>query len=65
MAAGIVVSAQICRLDNFASGGQTKFFDGKIAALGSPEDLKASYGAADMDEVFRTIVGRAGKEDRK
>ena len=30
MAAGIVVSAQICRLDNFASGGQTKFFDGKI-----------------------------------
>ncbi len=39
--------------------------DGKIAALGSPEDLKASYGAADMDEVFRTIVGRAGKEDRK
>ncbi len=37
--------------------------DGKIAALGSPEKLKDAYRAENMDEVFRIIVGRSGKED--
>ena len=33
--------------------------DGRIEALGSPSDLKARYGAADMDGVFTKIAGRA------
>ena len=36
--------------------------DGKIAALDSPERLKAAYRAASMDEVFRIIAGRNAGE---
>ncbi len=32
--------------------------DGRIAALDTPDSLKAEYGAENMDEVFRIIVGR-------
>ena len=32
--------------------------DGRIAALDTPDSLKAEYGAEKMDEVFRIIVGR-------
>lgn len=39
--------------------------DGRIAALDSPERLKEMYRAENMDEVFRTIVGRSGKEDSR
>ena len=38
--------------------------DGKIAALDSPENLKARFSAGNMDEVFRIIAGRAEREDR-
>lgn len=37
--------------------------DGKIAAMDSPAGLKESYGARDMDEVFRTVAGRAEREE--
>lgn len=37
--------------------------DGKIAAMDSPDRLKSSYNAENMDEVFRIIAGRAGRED--
>ena len=33
--------------------------DGRIEAIGSPKDLKAAYGAAIMDMVFRTLAGHA------
>ncbi len=33
--------------------------DGRIEAIGSPKDLKAAYGAANMDMVFRTLAGHA------
>jgi hypothetical protein len=33
--------------------------------LDSPERLKEMYRAENMDEVFRTIVGRSGKEDSR
>ncbi len=36
--------------------------DGKIAAMDSPDRLKSSYNAENMDEVFRIIAGRAGRE---
>lgn len=36
--------------------------DGRIEALGSPAELKSRYGAADMDEVFTLIAGRAERE---
>lgn len=39
--------------------------DGRIAALDSPERLKEMFRAENMDEVFRTIVGRSGKEDSR
>lgn len=39
--------------------------DGRVAALDSPERLKEMYRAENMDEVFRTIVGRSGKEDSR
>ena len=39
--------------------------DGRIAALDSPERLKEMYRAENMDEVFRTIVGRSGEEDSR
>lgn len=33
--------------------------DGRIEAIGSPKDLKAAYGAANMDMVFRILAGHA------
>ena len=36
--------------------------DGRIAAMDTPEKLKAGYGAENMDEVFRLIAGRNKKE---
>ena len=33
--------------------------DGRIETIGSPKDLKAAYGAANMDMVFRTLAGHA------
>lgn len=36
--------------------------DGKIGDLASPGELKSKYGAADMDQVFTTIAGRAERE---
>ena len=36
--------------------------DGKIAAMDSPDRLKSAYNAENMDEVFRIIAGRAGRE---
>ena len=36
--------------------------DGKIAAMDSPDRLKSVYHAENMDEVFRIIAGRAGRE---
>lgn len=36
--------------------------DGRIEALGSPAELKAKYGASDMDGVFTLIAGRAERE---
>ena len=33
--------------------------DGRIEALGSPAELKETYGAKDMDGVFTKIAGRA------
>ena len=38
--------------------------DGKIAALDAPSALKDRFGAASMDEVFRTVAGRAEREDQ-
>lgn len=37
--------------------------DGKIAAMGSPDRLKAEYGAGNMDAVFRIVAGRAEREE--
>ena len=37
--------------------------DGRIAALGSPASLKREYSGADMDEVFRTVAGRAERRE--
>ena len=37
--------------------------DGRIAALDSPDILKTEYHARNMDEVFRIIAGRAGREE--
>ena len=37
--------------------------DGRIATLGSPESLKREYSGADMDEVFRTVAGRAERRE--
>ena len=37
--------------------------DGKIAAMDSPAGLKEIYGARNMDEVFRTVAGRAEREE--
>lgn len=37
--------------------------DGKIAALDSPDMLKKKCNAENMDEVFRIIAGRAGREE--
>ncbi len=36
--------------------------DGRIEALDSPANLKAVYGARNMDEVFTKIAGRAQRE---
>lgn len=36
--------------------------DGRIEAIDSPMVLKKRYGASNMDEVFRTIAGRALRE---
>lgn len=33
--------------------------DGRIEAIGSPKVLKAAYGAANMDMVFRALAGHA------
>lgn len=37
--------------------------DGRIAAFGSPESLKREYSSASMDEVFRTVAGRAERRE--
>ena len=37
--------------------------DGRIAALDSPAGLKRTYGAADMDGVFRILAGRAVRKE--
>ena len=37
--------------------------DGKIAALDSPAALKSRYGAATMDEVFRTVAKDATRDE--
>lgn len=37
--------------------------DGRIAALDSPDRLKSEFHAGNMDEVFRIIAGRAGREE--
>lgn len=37
--------------------------DGRIAAMDTPGRLKEKYGAADMDEVFRIVAGRAKREE--
>ena len=37
--------------------------DGRIAAMDSPAGLKESLAARDMDEVFRTVAGRAVREE--
>lgn len=37
-------------------GRVSMMVDGKIAALGSPSDLKDNFGAGNMDEVFRQIA---------
>ena len=36
--------------------------DGRIAAMDTPGRLKEKYGAANMDEVFRIVAGRAERE---
>lgn len=36
--------------------------DGRIEAIGSPAQLKESYDAKDMDEVFTKIAGRAERQ---
>ena len=38
--------------------------DGKIAAMGSPAELKSEFSAGCMDSVFRIVAGRAEREDR-
>jgi ABC-2 type transport system ATP-binding protein len=35
---------------------------GKLIALGSPSDLKARYGARDLEDVFITLTGRRIRE---
>ncbi len=37
--------------------------DGRIEALDSPAGLKAAFGAENMDEVFRTVAGRAQRSE--
>lgn len=37
--------------------------DGRIAAMDTPGRLKEKYGAANMDEVFRIVAGRAEWEE--
>ncbi|MBO8447807.1 MAG: ABC transporter ATP-binding protein [Bacteroidetes bacterium] len=37
--------------------------DGRIAAMETPGRLKEKYGAANMDEVFRIVAGRAEREE--
>lgn len=37
--------------------------DGQIAALDSPANLKAQYGAKSMDEVFQILARRATREE--
>jgi ABC-2 type transport system ATP-binding protein len=37
--------------------------DGKIEALDSPQELKKQFGAASMDEVFRTLARSAKRGD--
>lgn len=37
--------------------------DGRIAAMDTPGRLKEKYGAANMDEVFRIVAGRAEREE--
>ena len=37
--------------------------DGRIAAMGTPDSLKREYAADSMDKVFRTVAGRAEREE--
>lgn len=37
--------------------------DGRIAALGTPSGLKLEFSAGNMDEVFRTVAGRAERTE--
>lgn len=37
--------------------------DGKIAAMGSPAELKSEFSADCMDRVFRIVAGRAEREE--
>lgn len=37
--------------------------DGKIAAMGSPAELKSEFSADRMDRVFRIVAGRAEREE--
>ena len=37
--------------------------DGRIAAMGTPDSLKREYTADSMDKVFRTVAGRAEREE--
>lgn len=37
--------------------------DGRIEALGSPEELKTRFGADDMDSVFRTLARKAERAE--
>ncbi|HIZ86820.1 MAG TPA: ABC transporter ATP-binding protein [Candidatus Coprenecus pullistercoris] len=37
--------------------------DGRIEALDAPSELKRCYGAANMDEVFRILAGKAQREE--
>lgn len=37
--------------------------DGKVSAIGTPEDLKEKFGAETMDEVFRIVASSAKRGD--
>ena len=37
--------------------------DGRIAALDTPEQLKCRFSAGTMDDVFRTVAGKAEREE--
>ena len=37
--------------------------DGRIAALDTPEQLKCRFSAETMDDVFRTVAGKAEREE--